>query len=469
MFRKHGRNGCRSNRDSGVASISSIQSVHDSCRMFYKIYDLIVCEEKYVRMLEILTCDYKKQFILAMDPYHYFPIDLTSFRALCGQERKIFFFFEQLLQLHRTFCDLLHECDDAVDIGRIFYDWIVEGKLDIYVKHWLINPLRRLEVQQEFDAFMEQCRDEIEITGVQAYLAPDIHLMYYKKILSSLCEICASTEDLESLQTVERSLGVLNTFLDSCKLSSNAMDMENLAADVVANGKCLYRGEFAAREYAEGLKEKVIIYLFERGLIVATPKKCPKSHAVNDFFHSYCDLRHIEVAPMEASIRLKDMTSGKTYYRLKKKQSTFWKNKDTSSMAEIIQTISMLKGQEDTETYGKEWGDSQPPVEAINYNLVHRMQIQSFSLRLYGYSPQSTPSYSEKNPTYVEVHNVAVIEKFMLQHPVRMKELSQRMREKMEQFVRIQAIDRERYGDWQQPGGCVENDCDSGSDSSFEI
>ncbi|XP_059608842.1 uncharacterized protein LOC132256443 [Phlebotomus argentipes] len=448
MFRKHVRNGTRSNRDSGVASMSSLQSELEhnaSCRTFYKICDLTNREERYVKMLQTLVIDYKKCFTLALDPHHFSPVSLTRLRKLCGQERKIFFFFEHLLDLHRDFCELLHDCESAVDVGRIFLDWMSENDLDIYIKHWLLNPLQRQEVQHEFDAFMSECLGHAEILGLDAYTAPANQLHYYKKTLLSLCEVCSSVEDLAGLHLIQKSLEALSAFISRCDLSAEALDIENSEANLALIGHCVSRGEFQAREYTEGLKVKVILQLFQRGLIVILPRKCPKSHALRHIFHSFYNLQHVDVKSTDDTIRLKSPETGKTCYKIKERHTLLKKSKSVS-MRQFIDTIAILK-EEELNTSDVILSTFHPPVEAVNHHLIHRMRFRTFSWRYYGLSVHSISSTLEDDGKHLEAFNVALIERFTLQEPSRRRELHAILHAKMEFFRRIQEMERERIDD----------------------
>ncbi|XP_055702888.1 uncharacterized protein LOC129801656 isoform X2 [Phlebotomus papatasi] len=393
-------------------------------------------------MLETLVNVYKPHFTLALNPHHYSSVDLTRYRNLCGHERKIFYFFERLLDLHKSLCQLLWECEDALDIAQVFFNWILEDNLNIYVKHSLLNPLRRPEVQQEFDTFMSECLENVEIVGMDAYTMPVIHFFYYKETLSTLLDICSSNDDFVGLQMVEKSLKALNNFLDRYNLSSEAMETENLQANVPLIGYCLCRGEFQAREYVEGLKEKVILYLFQHGLLVIKPKRSTMKQSWKHIFHSFCDLQHIDVDKKEIDIRLKCSDTGRTYYRIKRRHSLLKKDKGVS-IAQLVDLICNLK---DEQSSSRDFmGVSQPPIEAVNLPVIQKMQFYSFSLQRYGLSSKSLTSFSEDNGKYLDAFNLPCIERFLLQKSQRTQELYEIIRQKTEQFMRFQRIERERF------------------------
>ncbi|GAB0090193.1 hypothetical protein DMENIID0001_048880 [Sergentomyia squamirostris] len=473
MFRKHKKNSSRSDRDSGVASLASFHSVFEfnvSCPSFYQINELQQQEQKYVRMLEILVDEYQRHFLLARNPYHFSPVDLTNCRTMWGQDRKIFFFFQHFLSLHRTLCDLLEECQDSIEVGQVFVDWITEGNLEIYTKHWLLNPLRRTAVQDEFDKFMSRCVEHPEIAGVDAYIAPGIHLIFYKKTLMSLSEMC----DAETNAVLQKALGCLNRFLEQHSQSADILDIVGCPANLEDIGHCLSRGDFQAREYVEGLKEKVTLYLFQRGLIVVTPKKCRKNQKVDNIFHSFCDLKHIDVSTTDPTIRLKDADTGRTYYRIKKKHTLLHKNKGMN-ISDIINTVCRLKEEEKLREFGSAYGEcDEPPAEVINIPLVHRMRFKKFSLKHHGYTTHSMTSNLQENPKYVETFNIPCIEKFLREKPARTEELRQRLGDKMQQFLRFQELEKDRFDDLQSPNraSCDDfwtDDCDSGSHSNEDL
>lgn len=178
------------------------------------------------------------------------------------------------------------------------------------------------------------------MTGYEMYQLPRDHIKFLNKFLSELMEVYVLDQKLCHGRELILADRHMERFITRLSELERIHDIQNCDIFLPNLGTYIDSGEFLARDYNEGQWHKVVLFLFGAGLLMTTLHKGLLSQFQQpilkyDSLYSF-DMIDLDVA--QNFIRLKDVPSGKTTYKIQQN-----KPKQRGNMSAFLEKIASFK------------------------------------------------------------------------------------------------------------------------------